>query len=103
MDEKRGETFVMKGEFETPAAAAAPIDFNTLLLGLASTALIHLGQTAHPETMKTEVNFILARQSMDLLGLLRDKTRGNLTPEEGKFFDALLADLRLRFVEAGQK
>jgi hypothetical protein len=40
---------------------------------------------------------------MDLLGLLRDKTRGNLTPEEEKFFDALLADLRLRFVEASQK
>jgi hypothetical protein len=103
MVEKRGETFVMKGEYETPAASAVPIDFNTLLLGLASTALIHLGQTAHPETLKTEVNLTLARQSMDLLGLLRDKTRGNLTPEEEKFFDALLADLRLRFVEASQK
>ncbi|SRR5713101_4860632 len=103
MEEKRGETFVMKGEFKAPAASVAPIDFNTLLLGLASTALIHLGQSAHPETMKTEVNLVLARQSMDLLGLLREKTRGNLTPEEEKFFDALLADLRLRFVEASQK
>ena len=102
MDEKRGETFVMKGE-EKPAASAVPIDFNTLLLGLASTALIHLGQTAHPETMNMEVNLVLARQSMDLLALLRDKTRGNLTPEEEKFFDALLGDLRLRFVEASQQ
>jgi hypothetical protein len=103
MDEKRGETFVMKGEAETSDASTAPIDFNSLLLGLASTALIHLGETAHPETRKTEKNIVLARQSMDLLGVLRDKTRGNLTPEEEKFFDSLLADLRLRFVEASKK
>ena len=103
MDEKRGETFVMRGERETPASSAAPIDFNTLVLGLASTALIHLGETAHPETKKTELNLDLARQSMDLLGMLRDKTRGNLTPEEEKFFDSILADLRLRFVEASRK
>ncbi len=40
---------------------------------------------------------------MDLLGVLREKTRGNLTPAEEKFFDSLLADLRLRFVQASKK
>ena len=100
--EKRGESFVMKGEDES-SATAAPIEFNTLVLGLASTVLIHLGETPHPETQKNEPNLVLARQSMDLLGVLREKTRGNLTPAEEKFFDSLLADLRLRFVEASKK
>lgn len=102
MTETRGETFVMKGE-EQSSGPSAPIEFNTLVLGLASTVLIHLGETPHPETQKTEPNLVLARQSMDLLGVLREKTRGNLTPAEEKFFDSLLADLRLRFVEASKK
>jgi len=100
--ERRGETFVMQEEDES-SAAAPPIEFNTLVLGLASTALIHLGETPHPETQKSEPNLVLARQSMDLLGVLREKTRGNLTPAEEKFFDSLLADLRLRFVQASKK
>ncbi len=81
----------------------APLEFNTFLLGLASTALIHLGESPHPESGKTERNLVLARQSLDLLSLLRDKTRGNLTAEEEKFFDNLLADLRFRFVEASKR
>lgn len=100
-DEKRGETFVMKGR--AAASAAAPVQFTTFLLGLASTALIHLGETPHPETGKAEKNLVLARQSMDLLSLLREKTSGNLTSEEEKFFDHLLADLRLRYVEASKR
>jgi hypothetical protein len=99
-EEKRGETFVMKHEQDAAAASSGPIEFNTLVLGLASTALIHLGESPHPETRNTEKNLVLARQTMDLLALLREKTRGNLTAEEEKFFDAVLADLRLRFVEA---
>ncbi len=103
MDEKRGDTFVMKGGGEAPTAPAGPIEFNTLLLALASTALMHMGEAPYPETKTAQVNLVLARQSMDLLGVLRDKTRGNLTAEEDKFFDSLLADLRLRFVEASKK
>jgi hypothetical protein len=100
-EDRRGDTFVMRS-----AAAdepVLPIEFNTLLLGLASTALIHLGESPHPETGTVHRDLALARQSMDLLALLREKTRGNLTPEEEKFFETLLADLRLRFVEASKQ
>lgn len=100
-EDRRGETFVMKGA--QPGEPVLPIEFNTLLLGLASTALIHLGQSPHPETGELHQDLALARQSMDLLTLLREKTRGNLTPEEEKFFENLLADLRLRFVEASKR
>lgn len=79
------------------------IDFNAFLLGLASAALIHLGVTPHPDTGKVALDLVEARQSLDLLGLLREKTRGNLTQEEDRLFENLLGDLRLRFVEASRK
>jgi hypothetical protein len=97
-DSTRGEGFVIQGE----ARAEKPIEFSTFLLGLASSALIHLGDAPHPETGTPQKDLVLARQSVDLLTLLREKTQGNLTPEEDRFFDNLLADLRLRFVEASK-
>ncbi|HVE87872.1 MAG TPA: DUF1844 domain-containing protein [Myxococcales bacterium] len=99
-DEKRGETFVMKDASPSPQG---PIDFTTFLMGLASTALIHLGATPHPETGEKKQDLVLARQSLDLLSMLREKTRGNLTPPEERLFDGLLTDLRLRFVEAARR
>jgi hypothetical protein len=99
---KRGETFVMKGEPQQGAADTA-ITFSTFLMGLASTTLIHLGVAPNPETGKAERSLAMARQSLDLLGMLHQKTRGNLTAEEQQLFDNLLADLRLRFVEASKR
>ncbi len=96
--ETRGETFVMKDE----GGAGEPIQFTTFVLGLASTALIHLGESPHPESGKPERDLVLARQSLDLLSLLREKTQGNLTAEEERVFENVLADLRLRFVEASK-
>jgi hypothetical protein len=93
MAERRGETFVMK-----EGAAEGPISFSTFILGLASTALIHLGEAPNPETGERAVSIDLARQSLHLLDLLEQKTRGNLTSEEQKLFAALLTDLRLKFV-----
>lgn len=101
-EDKRGATFVLKAEPDD-RSAQPPINFNTFLLGLASTALIHLGESPHPEGGKPERNLVLARQSLDLLSLLREKTRGNLTTEEGRFFETVLADLRFRFIEASKK
>lgn len=79
-----------------------PIEFTTFLLGLASSVLIHLGQAANPENGKTEKDLVQARQLVDLLTLLREKTRGNLTTEEDHLFDNLLADVRIRFVDASR-
>ncbi len=101
-DEKRGETFVMRGEAR-PAGQDSPIAFTPFIIGLASTALIHLGETANPETGRTERNLELARESLDLLSMLREKTRGNLTEEEDRLFNTLLTDLRLRYVEASKR
>ncbi len=84
---------------KAPAAPRPPVDFATFVLSFASTALIQMGAAPNPETGKHESDPVLARETIDLLGMLREKTRGNLTDEEQKFFDALLYDLRVRFVE----
>jgi hypothetical protein len=100
-EEKRGETFVMRGEAQT--SPEGPISFSTFIIGLASAALIHLGDAPNPETGGVERNLTLARESLELLAMLHDKTRGNLTDEEARLFTHFLTDLRLRFVEASKR
>ena len=97
--ERRGETFVMPGG-DPPHG---PISFSTFILGLASTALIHLGEAPDPETGKVHASLDLAKQSLDVIELLERKTKGNLTPEEQQLFQALLTDLRLKFVALSRK
>ena len=76
------------------------IDFYTFVLSLASSAFVHLGDAPHPETGEPVApDLPLAHQTIDILVMLREKTKGNLTPEEEKFLDHLLTDLRFRFVQ----
>jgi hypothetical protein len=96
VEERHGDTFVMKDPGQ-------PIDFSTFLVGLASSALIHLGQTPHPETGAQSADLVLAKQTLDLLAMLREKTRGNLSSDEEHLFDGLLADLRIRYVDAQKR
>jgi hypothetical protein len=91
--ERRGETFVMQ-----EGVPSGPISFSTFILGLASTTLIHLGEAPNPDTGERGVSLELARQSLDLLDLLEQKTRGNLTTDEQRLFASVLADLRIKFV-----
>ena len=83
----------------TPEAAPARVDFTTFVLSLGSSALVHLGDMSHPEAGQVAENLALARQTIDILAMLEEKTRGNLTDEEARFLRDLLADLRLRFVQ----
>jgi hypothetical protein len=77
----------------------AQIDFYTFVLSLGSSALMHLGDAPHPETGETlPANLPVAHQTIDILSMLQEKTRGNLTPAEEKFLENLLMDLRLRYV-----
>jgi hypothetical protein len=92
MGEKHGPSFVMSD-------AEAPISFSAFILGLASTTLIHLGVTPNPETGQRGVDLGQARQSIDVLDLLRARTRGNLTSDEEQLFTSVLTDLRMRYVE----
>ncbi len=79
------------------------IDFYTFVLSLGSSAFVHLGDAPNPETGQAlPPNLQLAQQTIDLLDMLREKTRGNLTAEEEKFLENVLMDLRLRYVSKAQ-
>ena len=79
-----------------------PIDFVTFVLSLSAQALVHLG-VAVPGGPPPEVDHPLAKQTIDILGLLETKTHGNLTGEEERILAQVLTDLRLRYVDAVKK
>jgi len=74
------------------------VTFSSLIFSLSSAAFVSLGAIPDPNTGKVEKNLPLVKQTIDLLGLLRDKTRNNLTQEEENLFDHLLYDLRMSYV-----
>ncbi len=77
----------------------AQIDFYTFVLSLGSSAFVHLGDAPHPETGEVmKADLALAKQTIDILSMLEEKTRGNLNEEEARFLENLLTDLRLRYV-----
>jgi hypothetical protein len=74
------------------------ISLSSFIFSLSSSAFVGLGAIPDPHTGKVEKNLPLVKQTIDLLGLLRDKTRNNLTPEEEALFDHVLYDLRMSYV-----
>lgn len=89
------------GSCEEPEASERmlpPVDFSTLVISFAQSALVHLGELAHPETGKPMRDLTFARHNIDLLGMLQDKTRGNLDTDEQKLIENLLYDLRMKYV-----
>jgi Domain of unknown function (DUF1844) len=94
----------LPGDGTSPEAGSdrrlPPADFSTFILSLGSSALIHLGEVEPPGETGKRRDLPMAKHTIDLLTLLWEKTRSNLTPEEDKLLDSLLYDLRLRYVEA---
>jgi len=83
---------------EEPLAHEA-VSFSTFVLGLSTQALFHLGEIPDPATNRVERDLVAAKQVIDILGILRDKTRNNLEPGEQSLLDSVLYDLRMRYVE----
>jgi hypothetical protein len=79
------------------------VNFSTFILSLSSSVLLHCGHIPDPATGKRERNLSLAKQTIDILGLLKDKTKGNLTYDEEQLISNILYDLRLRYVEESKK
>jgi hypothetical protein len=77
------------------------ITFMSFVLSLATTAALHFGDLPDPSTGQTaEPNLEAASQMIEILALLEQKTRGNLTAEERQMLEQILYELRMRFVEA---
>ena len=75
------------------------ITFSTFIFSLNTSALVHLGDYPDPSTGKSEEDLPLAKQTIDLIALLEEKSRGNLTKDEESLIKHILYDLRLRYVQ----
>ena len=87
---------------EGPAGGPSPdepVSFSTFLLGLSTQALLHLGDIESPVSGKVERDLGAARHVIDILGVLQAKTKNNLEQAEERLLEAVLYDLRMRYVE----
>ena len=75
------------------------INFSTFIISLNASALLHLGVIGEPSTGKKNKNLPLGKQTIDILNMLEEKTRGNLTKEEEGLFKNILYDLRIAYVK----
>ena len=97
-EEKREEPF--KEEISEEEGPLPEINFVSFIFSLSTSALIQLGEIEDPFTQKKSKNLSAAKQTIDLIGMLREKTKGNLTSDEDKFTEQVLFDLRMRYVKA---
>lgn len=79
------------------------IDFSTFILSMSHSAFVYLGEASTPEGDPASRNLVMARQTIDILALLADKTRGNLSGEEERLLEQVLYELRMRYVEASKE
>ncbi|MEE8448708.1 MAG: DUF1844 domain-containing protein [Thermodesulfobacteriota bacterium] len=93
--DKSGETSQEEIKEEKPAG----VDFTSFVLSFGTQAYIHFGDLDDPTTKKKSRDLPLAKQTIDVLGIIEEKTRGNLTDEEQRLLASLLYDLRMRYVE----
>ena len=102
------------GEQERAGESASPpivgqdsrerkMDFPTLVLSLTTTAMLQMGLVPDPVSQKVEKNLPAARQTIDILEILKDKTQGNLKPDEARLLDRCLHDLKMSFVQSSHK
>jgi hypothetical protein len=76
------------------------VNFSTFVYSLSTSVLVHLGEIPEPISEKMDKNLPLAKQTIDILGILQEKTKGNLTPDEENLLNSFLYDLRMRYVKA---
>ena len=105
-------------EQKAPAAAASPqtppteadtpqdlppVDFASFVMMLTNNIMVFLGQVPNPLTQQPQVDLAQAQHTIDILMMLREKTRGNLTDEEERFLQELLPQLQMAYVQARQQ
>jgi hypothetical protein len=88
----------MSHQYQMPAPT-----FSTFIASLSSSAMVQLGEIAEPTTGQKLSNMPMAKHTIDIIALLQEKTKGNLTNEESKLIQNVLTDLRMRYISAINK
>jgi hypothetical protein len=79
------------------------VNFVNFVLSLSTTAMYHFGDFPDPASQKAQRNLTAAKQTIDILGMLRSKTEGNLDDNEKSLMDGLLFELRMRYVKEKER
>lgn len=82
---------------------ALKVDFSTFIFSLFSSALIQLGDMADPITGDMDPNLSSAKQTIDIIDIIREKTEGNLSEEESKLLENVSAELKWKYLDAVKK
>ncbi|MGA1844137.1 MAG: DUF1844 domain-containing protein [bacterium] len=90
-------------EEEKEQAPLPEVDFPSFIMSLCTSVYIHLGEIPDPTTNQNEPNLPLAKQTIDLIAMLKEKTEGNRTEDEDKLLDEMLYSLRMRYIAVSQK
>ncbi|MBN1662692.1 MAG: DUF1844 domain-containing protein [Deltaproteobacteria bacterium] len=80
-----------------------PVNFANFVLSLSTTAMYHFGDFPDPESNKAEINLPAAKQTIDIIGMIKEKTAGNLDDNEKNLIEGILYELRLRYVKETKK
>ena len=106
-DQKRAENpeegpRISPAEMDTPETEASPlpeINFASFIFSLSTTAMYHFGDFPDPVTKESQRNLPAAKQTIDILSILKTKTEGNLDEQEKQMMDGILYELRMRFIK----
>jgi len=88
----------MRGFMTATTEQSLPVSFSTLVLSLASSAVLAMGLEKNPHSGQIEKDLDLARFNIDMLDMLKVKTKNNLTGDEQQFVDQVIHDLQMKFV-----
>lgn len=88
---------------ESDRGPVLEINFATFLVGLSSEALAALGEIPDPSSNQRRRDLVAAQQLIDVIGMLQEKTRGNLDANEQNLLEAILFDLRMKYVELAKQ
>ena len=98
-ESEKGEARDRNEEGQAENIELPPLDFSAFILSLSTSVLMNLGLVENPVTKQKEKEPEVARQTIDLIELLKEKTKGNLTQEESKLIEDVLHELRLWYVK----
>ncbi len=94
---------VVDEKVEVDGAARGPIDFALFIQSLAHQVLMGLGLVPWPDSGVVRKQLEMARETLDLMSMLQEKTKGNLSGEESKMLETLLYELRIAYVQVLQE
>ena len=93
---------VKSEEQAKPSEPISSVDFSSFLVGLATQAMALMGEISHPELEGTPLNLDAARQTIDILSMLEEKTKGNLSAAEEQLISDVLSNLKMAYVNKSQ-